>query len=834
MSSTKNITPDTSAKKAPDFFEKLGNKGFLLALSFILLIVFFVFKDFILLKNVFLFKDIGSDTLNGIYPSYYFAADYFKNNGMPGWSFQEGMGQSVLGLFTRDPFIWLPILAGPSSVPKILVFMEVIKLVLGGSIFYFYLKSLKISNYSALIGSLLFSFSGFMIIGAAWYVFTFEAVCFALLLLGFEKLYQQGKWLLFSFGIFLTAFSMPFNIYIFGLFLAIYAAFRFLQENKYETKKFLQLYWKMILAGAIGMLVAGPFLLENIFQLIESPRGSGGDSHFAQLFGKPLFGLSTKVEFGSSVMRMLSTDAVGTGNSFTGIQNFLEAPLGYCGLLSLLLMAQVFPLIDKKVKRWYIALFVVWIVPTIFPWFRYAFWLFTGDYFRAYSFFVSFIFILFSVYALDLILKHKKISVVALVVALGTWLILSTLSYKGIVTYPTGQQAEQALKSNDSLALFIKAFLIFYAIAIYFLGKSKNVANVKYLILGLVVVELSYFSYITLNTRSVLMQQEARVVPAAVSSKELKEKVAYNDYSVEAIDYIKAQEKNNKFYRVDKMYFSSGAMHGSLQDHKRQSYYSTSSYNSFAQINFINFMRGYNAIDKNNEFASRWVDGLKNRPFLEALNNVDYVLTKNRFINPVWQATADSVAKFGDVIVLKNKFTLPFGYTYERYISQIDFDLLSTTQKDIVSLRACVLDDKELAKAPGLKRFQLKDTLNLNTFTWDYFKNNIDTLKKETLNLTSFSQNKIDGTINVSENKMVYMSFPYDNGWHLKIDGKDAEKTLVNYGMTGVYLSKGNHTIDLEYHLRFFKKGLILTLIGLVLAGGFWFISRKKAIAANQ
>ena len=42
-----------------------------------------------------------------------------------------------------------------------------------------------------------------------------------------------------------------------------------------------------------------------------------------------------------------------------------------------------------------------WILPVIFPYLRYTFWLFTGDYFRAYSFFISVIFILFSVYALD-------------------------------------------------------------------------------------------------------------------------------------------------------------------------------------------------------------------------------------------------------------------------------------------------------------------------------------------------------------------------------------------------------------------------------------------------
>ncbi len=820
----------------PDFFSKLtNNTAFVVALGLILLVVFFVFKDFIFLKNVFLYKDIGSDTLNGIYPSYYFAADYFHKSGMPGWSFQEGMGQNILGLYTRDPFLMIAVLIGPQSIPKILVFLELFKLLIAGSIFYYYLKSIKVSNYSAILGSLLFSFTGFMIIGACWYVFTFEALTFALLLLGFERLYQQGKWMLFSFTIFLTAVSMPFNIYIFGLFIASYAAFRFLQDHAFETKKFLQLYWKLILAGVAGILISGPFLLENVFQLLESPRGSGGNSYYDKLSGTSLFSLSNKVEFGSSVMRMLSTDAIGTGNNFSGVQNFLEAPLSYCGLISLLLMAQVFPLLAKNTRRWYIAMLVLWIIPTVFPFFRYAFWLFTGDYFRAYSFFISVIFITFSVKALDLILKTRKVSLVALLVALGLWLVLGALNYQATITYPTGQQAVQALKMNDAISLFIKSFLVFYAVAIYALGRVKNVFGLKLIILGLVLVELIYFTNTTINTRHVVMPQGNMNAsgPALVSSRELKQKVAYNDYTVEAVNYIRQQEKQDKFYRVDKMYFSGGAMHGSLQDHKIQGYYSTSSYNSFAQMNFINFMRGYNVIDRNSEFASRWVDGLKNRPFLENLNSVKYVLTKDIRLNPVWRSTTDSVASFGDVVVLKNKFALPFGYTYDKYMLQSEFETLSPTQKDLMSYRACVLDDTEAAKAVGLKKVDIRDSVNLNTFTWDYIKNNADSLNKEHLVLTAFGEKKISGTVQVNKNKLVYLSFPNDKGWHLTVDGTPAEKVLVNYGMTGIYLTKGNHTIDLEYHLRFFTKGLLLSIAGIILALGLWYFNRKKQPVNN-
>lgn len=150
--------------------------------------------------------------------------------------------------------------------------------------------------------------------------------------------------------------------------------------------------------------------------------------------------------------------------------------------------------------------------PYLFPYFRYAFWLFSGDYYRAYSFFLSLVFILFSVHALDLILKHKKVNLIALISTLIVWLILSSISYKSNITYPNGQQGIQELKSDDTIAFFVRLFLVFYAILIFMLGKSKNINNIKYILLIMVVFELTYISQFSANRRSI------------VSARDLKEK----------------------------------------------------------------------------------------------------------------------------------------------------------------------------------------------------------------------------------------------------------------------------------------------------------------------
>lgn len=832
--------PSGTTNGTTDFFESLGNKGILIALFAIMIIAFFVFKDFILYKKAFLYKDIGSDTLNGVLPTYYGYADYLSKTGIPRWSFSVGMGQNTFGGFLRDPFQIITFLAGPSSLPRIMIFIELLKLTVGGLVFYLFLKTLKASNFSAVIGAVLFSFCGFMIIGACWYVFTYEAFNLALLLLAFELLFQKNKWPLFIIAIILVAISTPSNLFGFGLFLGTYAIFRAYQLPDFNIRKLGILFGKMIMLGAIGLLISAPLMMETLMSMIESPRGSGENSYVAKLMGQPMFHLIEKEQFGAFIMRFFSTDMLGSGSNYSinGVVNhgqfeqknwgnFLEAPVSYCGILSMVLMSQVFFLMDKASRRGYIALLVVWLIPVIFPWFRYAFWLFNGDYYRLFSVTLALIFIIYSVKALDLVLKNRKVNLIALGVTVLVLLVLESYPYfKDYQKLAGGRQLV-----DTTISMFAKAFIVLYALVLFMMSRAKNQANFKYALLGLVIIELIYLSSFTINRRD------------AVSASELQQKVsvAYKDYSEDAVDYVKKTEKA-PFYRIDKNYFSSGASNFSLNDNQVQGFYTTSSYNSFAQLNFINYLVKYNVINKENEYESRWVSGLINPPnrllpigTLEALNNVKYIFAKRTgAYNPNWKLTHDSVASFNDVVVLKSRFALPFGYTYDQYITQDEFDKLTITQKELVSTSACILKPEDVSKSgAGLKHYNLADTLPLAQFNIPAYKDNFDKLKKDSLNISLFSQNKIEGKVNVSENKVMYLSFPNDKGWHLKVDGVETEKLSVNNGMTGIYLPKGNHSIEMEFRLRFFNKGLILMIIGLVLAGAFWFFSRKKQGSAD-
>ena len=784
-----------------DYLEQPGNKAVLIALGLIGLVAFIVFKDYLLLEKVYLFTDIGNDTLQGYYPFITGDIDYLHKFGIPKWSFNGGMGQNIFPMFLLDPFNIFLYIAGKNNVMYGMAYKELAKILLTGFIFFRYLKIIKLSNYTAITGSLLLSFCGFMIVGGGWYVFSTEVFEFVLLLLSFELLFMKQKWYLFPLPIFLICISMPFNLYIYGVFLAFYAMLRLFQTKKFNAKNVFTIFSQMIGLGLLGILFSAPFSIEFIYQLLESPRGSGNTSLTHILSSAPVFGIADNIQLGSSVMRFFSSNLLGNGIVFKGWRNYLEAPLLYCGLPCLILMPQLFPFLEKRVRIAFIVIIAIWITPLIFPYFRNAFWLFTGDYYRGFAFFISFIFLYYSLQALEMIIQKGRINLIIL--------IATIIALFALLHYPYFPDNEAV---DHSILIFVSCMLVVYGILLYFISKRGSPAFLKYLFVIIIISELVYQTNLTVNERR------------ALTSDQLSGKSGYNDYSVEAINYIK--HTDGSFYRIDKTYGSSPAYYPSLNDGMVQDYHGTSSYNSFNQEYYIKYLQLMGVAKNGDELDSRFSRGLIRWPILESENCVKYILTKKR-MEPIYDSICDSVTTFGDVKVYRNKLLIPFGFTYGSFIKERVFDSLATSEKQFLTMAACAIQDKDANKLTGLKELLLKDTIPLSTMTYERYRQDIKELSKDTLAIDKFGETLISGKIDLKEDKMMCMSVPFDGGWKLKVDGKPQDKIILNGGMTGIMLKKGPHMVEMVYDLRFFRTGLYLCLLGALIYAGLWLFMKK-------
>lgn len=100
----------------------------------------------------------------------------------------------------------------------------------------------------------------------------------------------------------------------------------------------------------------------------------------------------------------------------------------------------------------------------------------------------------------------------------------------------------------------------------------------------------------------------------------------------------------------------------------------------------------------------------------------------------------------------------------------------------------------------------------------DNFEGVYENLSSNTIENTEYKDGYVKGDVTVTADKtLLYTSIPYDEGWTLKVDGKDCEYIKILNGFIGVDLEEGQHTIEFKYKLPGFKVGLSISIISLII-----------------
>ena len=104
----------------------------------------------------------------------------------------------------------------------------------------------------------------------------------------------------------------------------------------------------------------------------------------------------------------------------------------------------------------------------------------------------------------------------------------------------------------------------------------------------------------------------------------------------------------------------------------------------------------------------------------------------------------------------------------------------------------------------------------------ELFRQCYDRLAQSTLDITYFSNTKIEGTILCQQDGLLYTSIPQNGNWQAIVDGQPAETVTIGGAMVGVELTEGEHTVQLVYKNKAFTLGLTVTVVStLLLAGAY-------------
>ena len=109
----------------------------------------------------------------------------------------------------------------------------------------------------------------------------------------------------------------------------------------------------------------------------------------------------------------------------------------------------------------------------------------------------------------------------------------------------------------------------------------------------------------------------------------------------------------------------------------------------------------------------------------------------------------------------------------------------------------------------------------------DIFEKHYNLLKNNQVNINKITSSNLKGDISIEETSTVLFTIPYDEGWNIKVDGKEIKYFKVMDSLIGLDLEKGSHKINLNYEPKGLKLGLYITIIGLFITI-FYITLRKK------
>lgn len=118
--------------------------------------------------------------------------------------------------------------------------------------------------------------------------------------------------------------------------------------------------------------------------------------------------------------------------------------------------------------------------------------------------------------------------------------------------------------------------------------------------------------------------------------------------------------------------------------------------------------------------------------------------------------------------------------------------------------------------------------LNLYRLNLDNFTNVMNEMKKNQMEITSFSQTNITGTIEADDESEVLMfTIPFSKGWRVKMDGKEVPTFEVLDSLLAVNVPPGKHAVQLIYRTPYLILGITISILSFL---SLLLLNKKKIL----
>lgn len=777
--------------------ERTG-QAFLLALAaaFLLFLPFLIWD-----RGYFIFY--GDFNVQQI--SFYRMAHDAIRSGNTAWSWTTDLGANFVGSYSfyllGSPFFWLTLLFPSAAVPYLMAPLLMLKFALSSLTAYLYLRRFVRPDY-ALLGGLLYAFSGFSIYNIFFNHFHEAIVCFPLMLLSMELYMKEGKRGPFAVMVFASALS---NYYFFigqAFFLIIYWVVRALSgEWKVSFGKF---FW-LVFEALAGTAMAGVLLLPSFYSVIQNPRTESLLSGWGLLYyNKPqrLFDILHSFFFPQDIPARASFFP-DSDNKWASMSAWLPV-FGCSGVIAYFQSRKH----TDWVRRMLIILFFFCVIPGLNALFQ----LFNQIYYARWYYMMILILVLATVKTLD----EADLVEVNWVRAFG-WTGGITAAFALFVGLmpkswdpdeETGKITIGLYKYPElfwSAVAFAVVCLILAALLVHLHQRDRSAF--RGWSIGVTGVVILLFGWYSLG----MGKAQANFTSDFVIDRAIEgaDKIDLPDMDSCRIDFNDGMDNLGMFWQTPTIQAFQSVVPGSIME-----FYPS-----------VGVERNVGSRPDTSHYALR---GLLSVKYLFDYKNEDggqYKEESSFFeqtdLNgqsslkmPGWKYHSEQ----NGFLIYENDYYVPYGFTYDYYLTRSEYEEYAKTTRELLLMKAIVVEDEDAAAVSGfLDSFEEEQSYLAGFSQQEYLQ---DCEERRATAASSFTRDNrgFSATISLPEENLVFFSVPYEEGWSATVNGETAEIYRVNVGFMAVRCPAGEAvSIRFDYHTPGLSAGAWISLGALAL-----------------
>lgn len=725
-------------------------------------------------------------------PFYLHSHEFIKSEGL-GWDWGTDLGANFVGSYSfyllGSPFFWLTIPLPQALVVFAMPVLLAMKHGIAAVTAYAYIKRFVRNNNAAIIGGLLYAFSGFQMFNIFFNHFQDVTAFFPLMLIALEERINNSRRGVFAASVALMGLINYFFFTGQAVFIILYILVRLKSPGFNITwKKF----FSVAIEAIIGVMIAMVLLLPSALAILGNYRIN------ERLYGLDLVTYSDRTRLVRIIQSFfMIPDVPARPNLFSSDGAKWSSIGGYLPMFS---MAGVIAFAKAKRKHWSVKLIIICMICAFIPILNSAFYTFNSSYYARWFYMPILIMAMMTAQALD----DRSIRFKSGIAICGG--VMAAMAVIAILPKKTTDGDIAWFEFANYPAYFAVVLIISIAglLLLYFIDRLRRKGR-------------SFMTAALVSTVTACVACTSSVVYFGVTLGSYP--ATYINNGIYGNENLTLDDPKEQFYRIDiSENFDNYPM-----------FWGYSSMRAFQSIVPGSIMQFYPEIGVTRDVASR---APLEKNTIRGLFSVKY------FFDKVYSDKEDTYTYICDLpgfeykdtqngfYVYENKYYLPMGFTYDNYVTEKTAEGYSEQTRERVLLRALILSDKQAEKYSDIiTKMPADRSIGLNDST--YIEDCVER-QKETCSNFRFDSEGFSADITLDKSKLVFFSVPYDDGWTAYVNGKPADIEKVSYGFMAVKADEGNNKIEFRYETPGLKAGAVISVIGLISLGVYIIIFRKK------